>query len=102
MQPVHRTLFRIARVCLAHSRWIRLHGANFLLYGVWRFAQRNIVVVRLRHLLAVQPRHFRLLGEQRLWFGQNNTAIAFEVTKQTLGITNGQILLLRQQGACAL
>ena len=75
------------------------HRADLLGDAVGILAQADRVVVGLRHLLPVEPRHLRRLGQQRLRLGQDHLAAAFEKTEQPLAIAQRQVLRLLEQRA---
>src|SRR5581483_1528705 len=58
--------------------------------------------VRLRHLAAIQSRHFRRRRQQRLRLGEDDLAASLEVAVQTLLVAKRNILLPLEQRVRAL
>ena len=97
VQPPHRAFLRIAGIGAPHARRIGLHRADLLRHRRRLLAQQDRVAVRLRHLLAVEARHARRFGQQRLRLGQDHAARAFEIAEQPLAIAERQVLRVLEQ-----
>ena len=65
VQRPHGAAVRVALVRAAHARGVRLHRADLLRDLGGFLAHQDRVAVGLRHLLPVETRHFRRLGQQR-------------------------------------
>ena len=98
MQLVDGAGIRIARVIAPDPGRISRHGADILDDSIRFFTQGNHVVVGLRHFLAVETRHYRGYRQQRLRLRQDDLATTFEIAKQTVPVTQRDVLLVLDQG----
>ncbi len=90
MKIPDRTFIGIAGIGAACTRRIRLHGLELLRDRVGILAQADGVAVGLRHLAAVESRHFRRRRQQHVGLDQDAAARAFEIAEQPLAIGDGQ------------
>ena len=102
MELPHRALRGVAAVGAPDPGGIRGHLPQLLLHVVGVFAQLDHVAVGLRHLLPVEARHLRRLGEQRPRLGQDHPASAFEIAEQPLAVAQGDVLLVFEERAGGL
>ena len=90
-------LLGVPGIVAPDPRRVRRHRAKLLPHVVRLLAQLDHVAVRLRHLLSVEPRHLRRLGEQGPRLGQDRPAPAFQVAEQPLAVSQGDVLLVLEQ-----
>src|SRR5271170_2951356 len=102
VQVKDRAYVRIARVGAPHPRRISLHRLELARHTVRILAQADRVAVGLGHLAAVEPRHSRIGGQQRLWFGQDADAGTFQITEQSLPVRHGDARVALHQRAGTL
>ena len=97
VQVENRTLGRIARVLAPHPRRVGFHGPHLAVDVLRGLPQPDGVVVGLGHLLPVEPRHFRVLGQQRLGLRQHDAAASLQITEQPFAVAYRQVPLFGQQ-----
>ncbi len=102
MQLPDRTLARVAGIAAANARRIGRHSPDLVRHRRSVLAQGNRVAIGLGHLLAVETRHARGLGQQRARLDENHLASTFEIAAETLTVRMRKIVHLVEQQVRAL